>query len=92
MKYKNDSGLPVEMQVLKAIKRARIAWDFSTLLRIKRGEVSKLIFENNAFRNQIYKKQAYSWTKNPINKPAMDKKYTLGSSCVSICISSGKRQ
>ena len=40
------------MQLMKAIK-ARIAWDFSTLLHIKQDEVSKLIFENDAIRNNL---------------------------------------
>ena len=33
---------------------------FSTLLRIKQGEVSKLIFENDAFRNRISDKRRIS--------------------------------
>ena len=37
----------------KPSSKARIAWDFSTLLRIKQGEVSKLIFENDALPNWI---------------------------------------
>ena len=32
---------------------ARIAWDFSTLLRHEQEQVSKLIFENDAIRNRI---------------------------------------
>ena len=40
------------MQIMKAIK-ARIAWDFSTFLRIKQDGESKLIFENDAIRNRI---------------------------------------
>ena len=41
------------MLLLKVIKSSRIAWDFSTLLRLKQGQVSKLIFENDAIRNRI---------------------------------------
>ena len=44
IKYNNYSGLPVKMRLLRAIK-ARITWDFSTLLHIKQGEMSKLIFK-----------------------------------------------
>ena len=47
------SGLPVEMLLLKVNKRSRITWDFSTLLRLKQGQVSKLFFENDAIRNRI---------------------------------------
>ena len=56
MKHIKDnkcSGLPVKMLLLKVIKCSRIAWDFSTLLRLNKGHVSKLIFENNPIRNQI---------------------------------------
>ena len=41
------------MLLLKVIKCSRIAWDFSTLLRLKQMQVSKLIFENDAIRNRI---------------------------------------
>ena len=47
------SGFPVEMLLLQVIKCSRIAWDFSTLLRLKQGLVSKPIFENDAIRNRI---------------------------------------
>ena len=53
IKDNNCSGLPVEIPLLKVIKCSRIAWDFSTLLRLKQGQVSKLIFENDAIRNRI---------------------------------------
>ena len=53
IKDNNFSGLPVEMLLLKVIKCSRIAWDFSTFLRLKQGQVSKLIFENDAIRNRI---------------------------------------
>ena len=38
VKYKNYSGLPVEMHFLKPSIQVRIVWDFTTLLRIKQGE------------------------------------------------------
>ena len=41
------------MLLLKVIKGSRIAWDFSTFLRLKQGQVSKLIFEKDAIRNRI---------------------------------------
>ena len=41
------------MLLLKVIKCSRIAGDFSTLLRLKQGLVSKLILENDAIRNRI---------------------------------------
>ena len=37
----------------KPSSKAEIAWDFSTLLRLKQEQVSKLIFENDAIRNRI---------------------------------------
>ena len=55
IKDNNCSGLPVEKMLLKVITCSRIAWDFWTLLRLKQGHVSKLIFENDAIRNQISK-------------------------------------
>ena len=53
IKDNNCSGLPVEMLLPKVIKCSRIAWDFSTLLPLKQGQVSKLIFENDVIRNRI---------------------------------------
>ena len=53
IKDKNCSGLPVGMLLLKVIKCSRIAWDLSTLLRLKQVQVSRLIFENDAIRNRI---------------------------------------
>ena len=41
------------MLLLQVIKCSKIAWDFSTLLRLKQGQVSELIFENGAIRNRI---------------------------------------
>ena len=41
------------MLLPKVIKCSRIALDFSTFLRLKQGQVSKLIFENDAIRNRI---------------------------------------
>ena len=32
---------------------SRIAWDFSTFLRLKQGQVSELIFENDAIRKGL---------------------------------------
>ena len=62
------------MQLMKAIK-ARIAWDFSTLLHIKQDEVSKLIFENDAIRNNLT--SGAFLNQNPINKPAMNNRRIL---------------
>ena len=53
IKNNNGSSLPVEMLLLKVIKCSRIAWDFSTFLHLKQGQVSKLIFGNDAIRNRI---------------------------------------
>ena len=36
-----------------SIKCFRIAWDFSTLLHLKQGQASQLIFENDAIRNRV---------------------------------------
>ena len=52
----------------KPPKKARVAWDFSTL-RIKQVKV-KLIFETD----DAFRKAAPFLTKNPINRPAMSSK------------------
>ena len=41
------------MLLLKVIKSSKIARDFSTFLRLKQRQVSKLIFENDAIQNRI---------------------------------------
>ena len=43
------------MLLLKVIKCSRIAWDFSTLLRLKQRQVSKLGFENDTIRKSDYR-------------------------------------
>ena len=48
----------------KVSRKASIASDFATLLRIKRGEN-----ENDAIRNRI---SDFDSTKNPLNKLAVD--------------------
>ena len=60
------------MLLPKVIKCSRIALDFSTLLRLKQGQVSKLIFKNDAIRNRISNDFDKRWIcqKSAINKPA----------------------
>ena len=43
--------------------------------RVKQGEVSKLIFENNAIQNRIC--DDFDKRRNPINKPAMNNRRIL---------------
>ena len=49
-----------------------MAWDSSTLLRLEQGQVSKLIFENDAIQSRIsndFDKRCISKKKSAINKP-----------------------
>ena len=52
---------------IKLSSKARIAWDFSTLLHIKQGEKRKRYHPKSDFR--LWQAAHFS-TKNPINKPS----------------------
>ena len=59
---------------IKLSSKARIAWDFSTLLHIKQGEKRKRYHPKSDFR--LWQAAHFS-TKNPINKPAMNNRRLL---------------
>ena len=71
--YNNYSGLPFEMQLLKAIKKGQNRLrDFSS--RIQQGEKRKRCHPKSDF--QLWQAAHFS-TKNSINKPAMNKRRLL---------------
>ena len=59
---------------IKLSSKARIAWDFSTLLHIKQGEKRKRYHPKSDFR--LWQAAHFS-SKNPINKPAMNNRRLL---------------
>ena len=90
IKDNNCSRLPGGMLLLKAIKCYRIAWDFSTLLRLKQGQVCKLIFENDAIPMTL---TSGAFVNKKCNKQTSHElQNNLDSSCISFCTPSRKRQ
>ena len=69
----------------KLSSKARIAWAFIILVRIQQGEKQNRCHPKADYR--LWQATHFS-TKNPMNKPAMNKR-TL---CISFFTSSGKRQ
>ena len=53
----------------KPSSKARVAWDFSTFLRMKQDEVSELISENDAIPKRIF----YDFDNRHISQPKPNK-------------------
>ena len=73
----------------KLSSNARIAWAFIILVRIQQGEKQKRCHPKSDYR--LWQATHFS-TKNPINKPAMNKRNLLIAAVFHFFTSSGKRQ